>query len=190
MYRSNFKHPKLHIFAIIIIYFMFWEKNGMNTRFVNTVQKIYYRCVDKWIEIAKPNANTVVIFVFSLSCICTLAHFIMIALHDYSKLDINQNTKQNRSLVIVYVYFSFYGFILDQSFNFQSLVCFHAGSAGRGLSTSSPALLQTLWILHYPVQPQVVHSVRKQYSKPITIINKLRNIFFQILSVDHVQYDL
>lgn len=107
------------------------------------------------------------------------------------KGDIHQNTKQNRSLVIVYMYFfSSIGFILDQSFNFQSLVCFHAGSAGRGLSTSSPALLQTLWILHYPVQPQVVHSFRKQYSKQITIINKLRNIFFQILRVEHVQYDL
>lgn len=51
--------------------------------------------------------------------------------------------------------------IPNESFSSQNLVCFHADSAGRGLSTSSPAPSQTLWILRCPVRPLAAHSGEK-----------------------------
>lgn len=55
-----------------------------------------------------------------------------------------------------------YSLIPDQSLSSRCSVCFRAGSAERGLSTSSLVLSQTLWILRCPAQPQAVHSGRKQ----------------------------
>lgn len=57
----------------------------------------------------------------------------------------------------------------DEPSSCQNSVCFHAGSAAPDLSTSSPALSQTLLILRCPAQPRAIHSNREnsETKKPV-----------------------